>query len=176
MMSEWIELQDPRNGGCRPCCALPHGKISIGASIIATLAWIFGMIGLNSCHFLKPKGSGFLYCHPPEATQSPYGSCGDCHCINGEKSCPSDPKEIPLTNVNDDWLRQLKSMEATNPIKMICNPYNTTGAIEKGTCTDPPQDEYQLSLWENAACGRIVDDLLGVRVQNPSVKLYSGSI
>jgi len=111
------------------------------------------MVGLNSCHFLKPKGEGFLYCHPPEEPKPAYGSCGDCHCINGETPCPTDPEKIPLTNVDDDWMRQLKNMEAINPYKMKCNPYNTTGAIQTGICTDPPQDEYQLSLWEVAVCG-----------------------
>ena len=56
----------------------------------------------------------------------------------------------------DDWLKQLQRMEATNPYLMKCNPYNTTGAIQKGTCTEPEQVEYQLDLWETAACGRLI--------------------
>ena len=156
-MTEWMELDDPQQGGCRPCCSLPHGKMSPCASHIATLAWIFSMVGINSCHFLKPNDPGFLYCHPPPEPKSAYGSCGDCHCINGDKPCPSDPNEIPLTNVPDDWLKQLKRMEATNPIQMVCNPYNTTDAIQKGTCTNPPQNEAQLNLWETAACGITYD-------------------
>lgn len=36
---------------------------------------------------------------------------------------------------------------------MVCNPYNTTDAIQKGTCTAPNQVERQLELWEVAACG-----------------------
>ena len=115
------------------------------------------MVGINSCHFLKPNDPGFLYCHPPPEPKSAYGSCGDCHCINGDKPCPSDPNEIPLTNVPDDWLKQLKRMEATNPYQMVCNPYNTTDAIQKGTCTNPPQNEAQLNLWETAACGITYD-------------------
>ena len=153
MSEEWIELEDARQGGCRPCCTAPHGKISIFASLLATLGWIFAMVGVNSCHFLRPNSPGFLYCHPPPEPKAQYGSCGDCHCINGDKPCPTDPKAIPLTSVSDDWLLQLKNLKATNPIQMVCNPYNTSGAIQKGTCTDPPQEEAQLELWETAACG-----------------------
>lgn len=156
-MTEWIELDDPKQGGCRPCCTAPHGKISIGASFFSTLAWIFAMVGVNSCHFLRPIDPGFLYCHPPTEPKPAYGSCGDCHCINGDKPCPTDPKKIPLTNVPDDWLRQLKRMKATNPYEMKCNPYNTTGALQKGTCTEPAQVEEQLELWEVAACGILYD-------------------
>ena len=72
---------------------------------------------------------------------------------SGEEPCPSDPEKIPLTEADDDWLRQLKAMDAINPYQMVCNPYNTTGAIQTGTCTDPPQIEYQLELWETAVCG-----------------------
>jgi hypothetical protein len=158
-MAEWTEIDDPQNGGCRPCCTVPHGKVSICASIIATLACLFGLIGVNSCEFLKPNHPGFLYCHPAPEPAPAYGSCGDCHCINGEQPCPSDPEEIPLTSVDDDWLRQLYAMEATNPYAMICNPYNTTNAIQNGTCTDPPQQAYQLELWEIAVCGKFVDNL-----------------
>ena len=125
------------------------------ASIAATLAWIFGLIGLNSCEFLSPNGTGYLYCHPPPEPKAQYGSCGDCHCINGEKPCPSNSDEIPLTSVGDDIIRQLKQMDVTEGgYEMICNPYNTTGAIQKGTCTSPNQVEYQLELWETAACGK----------------------
>ncbi|KAL9181832.1 hypothetical protein ACHAXT_012175 [Thalassiosira profunda] len=75
-MTEWIELDDPKQGGCTPCCAKPHGWVSLGASIAATLAWIFGLIGLNSCEFLSPNGDGYLYCHPPAEPKAQYGSCG----------------------------------------------------------------------------------------------------
>ena len=135
------------------------------------------MIGLNSCHFLRPTDPGYLYCHPPAKAKEPYGSCGDCHCINGDKPCPSDKKKIPLTNVPDDWLQQLKNMDATNPYEMICNPYNTKNAIKEGLCTgeysfsykllplmfailtdatEPKQLEEQLDLWETAACGQFL--------------------
>ena len=110
---------------------------------------------MNSCEFLSPNGDGYLYCHPPAEPKAQYGSCGDCHCINGDEPCPSDPDEIPLTSVGDDMLRQLKQMDVTEGgYEMICNPYNTTGAIQKGTCTSPAQVEYQLELWETAACGK----------------------
>ena len=84
-----------------------------GASIIATLAWIFSMVGINSCEFLSPNSPGFLYCHPPPEPKKQYGSCGDCHCINGDKPCPTDPKEIPLTNVPDEV--------STRAMQLICD-------------------------------------------------------
>lgn len=55
--------------------------------------------------------------------------------------------------MSDDWLQQLKGMDASNPYVMICNPYNTTDAVKKGSCTSPEQVEGQLDLWETAACG-----------------------
>ena len=114
---------------------------------------------MNSCEFLSPNGTGYLYCHPPPEPKAQYGSCGDCHCINGEKPCPTDPDAIPLTSVPDEFIRQLKQMDVTEGgYEMICNPYNTTGAIQKGTCTSPNQVEYQLELWETAACGKCGGD------------------
>ena len=154
---KWMELEDPQNGGCRPCCSVPHGKVSCGAAIVSTLAWIFGLVGINSCHFLKPNEPGFLYCHPPPEPKAQYGSCGDCHCINGDKPCPSDKAAIPLTSVPDYWIQQLKAMDATNPYQMVCNPYNTTGATKEGFCTSPAQNAAQLDLWETAACGLTYD-------------------
>lgn len=89
-------------GGCRQCFSLPHGINSVVAYVIATIAWVFTIVSLNNCHFLT---SHYLYCHPaPEAAQK-FGTCGDCHCINLNETCPT---EVPLTDMSDDWLKQLK--------------------------------------------------------------------
>ena len=130
--------------------SFPHGGFSLATAIIASIAWIFSTVALQNCNFVTP--TDYLYCYQPPPAPPKYGTCGDCHCINGENPCPSDPGEIPLVDVPDPWLKQLESMEALNPYKMTCNPYNTTGGFE-GNCTDPPQLEYQLELWETAACG-----------------------
>ncbi len=66
---------------------------------------------------------------------------------------------MPLTEVSDDWLKQLQSMDATNPINMTCNPYNTTDYLN---CSSPPMKEYQVEIWETAVCGHVYDmDSLG---------------
>ena len=112
------------------------------------------MAAVNNCHFVLPQD--YLYCHPAPEPAPKYGTCGDCHCINLDKPCPSNPDEIPIIDVPNDWLQQLENMEAINPYVMTCNPYNTTGGWE-GNCTNPPQEQYQLELWETAACGIIYD-------------------
>lgn len=139
---------------CRRCSSFPHGKYTLLTAIFATVAWMLGMAAVNNCHFLLPQQH--LYCHPPPEQPPKYGTCGDCHCINGDKPCPSNPDEIPLVDVPDDWLKQLQNMDAINPHLMTCNPYNTTSGWT-GNCTNPPQEEYQLELWETAACGITYD-------------------
>lgn len=120
--------EGPR-GGCRQCCSFPHGKNALIASIIGTIAAIFSILAVNNCHFLK---SNYLYCHPPPPKAAPFGTCGDCHCINGDDPCPSDPDEIPLMDMSDDWLKQLKSMTPLNPYTMVCNPYQTNNQVSRG--------------------------------------------
>ena len=125
-------------------------------AVFASIAWFFTLIALNNCEFLVPQN--YLFCRDAPEAAAKYGTCGDCHCIpNGlDEPCPSDPAGIPLIEVPNDWLKQLEAMEAKNPYKMTCNPYNTTGGFE-GNCTEPPQELYQLELWETAACGLIYD-------------------
>lgn len=120
-----------RDGGRQQVCAAEECVYSVRLLLLLSnqLSNPFSATSLPSycsCHFLRPNDPGFLYCHPPPERKPTYGSCGDCHCINRDKPCPSDPKDIPLTNVPDDWLKQLKQMDATNPYEMVCNPYNTT--------------------------------------------------
>ena len=58
--------------------------------------------------------------------------------------------------VSNELLRQYKSLNLTNPMEMVCNPYNTTGAQVSASslgCTDPPQNQTLIDLWESAACG-----------------------
>lgn len=106
---------------------------------------------VTDCRFLTPN---YLYCHPPPPKKAKFGSCGNCHCINGDKPCPSDPDKIPFTQVSNDWLQQYKNMDAINPILMTCNPYNTTNYLQ---CTNPPLQESQIELWETAVCGHVYD-------------------
>lgn len=143
-----LELTD---SGCRPCCSLPHGLTALLASLMATLAWIFSFITITNCHFLTPN---YLYCHPPPEPAQKFGTCGDCHCINGDKPCPADPSQMPLKEVSNDWLKQLQAMDTTNPINMTCNPYNTTNYLN---CSSPPMKEEEVKLWETAVCGHIYD-------------------
>ncbi|CAB9526387.1 expressed unknown protein [Seminavis robusta] len=143
--------KDMSDSGCRPCCSMPHGYNSVLAATLATLAWLLSFVSVTNCHFLTPD---YLYCHPPPTPDPKFGSCGDCHCINLDKPCPNGPGEVPLTQVPDDWLKQLKAMETTNPYEMKCNPYNTTEYLN---CTDPPLVERQIELWETAVCGHLYD-------------------
>ena len=170
------DVDDYSDGGCRPCwcvclllvvivwnmctgltlycfhSSMPQGLKAILTAIVATIAWGFSLSAVGGCHFLTPN---YLYCHPPPEPELTYGTCGDCHCIldsgDPDQECPSDLKEIPLidSDVNDDWLRQLKDLNVTNPYKMVCNPYNSTDK----KCTDPPQLDRQIDLWETAVCG-----------------------
>ena len=79
--------------------------MGLTACIVATMALVLSMVAINDCHYLQ---SNYVYCHPALEAKSPFGSCGDCHCINLDKPCPTNPEEIPLTDMSDDWLRQLK--------------------------------------------------------------------
>lgn len=85
--------------------SLPHGKYALAACVIELIAWIFSILSVNDCHFLS---SHYMYCHPPPEKAATFGTCGDCHCINLNETCPSDPAEIPLMDMSDEWLRQLK--------------------------------------------------------------------
>ena len=131
----------------------PHGMRGVLTAICGTIAWIFTAMTTNSCDYLTVN---FLYCHQAPPPAPAYGTCGDCHCIAGDDLCPTDPAEIPPTEFSAELLEQLKIQQPTNPFKMLCNPYNHTGScgfMHCGECTDPPQDQAQVDLWETAVCG-----------------------
>uniref|UniRef100_A0A7R9W9P1 Uncharacterized protein n=1 Tax=Pseudictyota dubia TaxID=2749911 RepID=A0A7R9W9P1_9STRA len=136
--------------GCRPCCSAPYGANSVATAAVATVAWALALTTLNSCHYLNAH---FTYCHPPEAQAAAYGTCGDCHCINLDKPCPSGEANVPRTDYPKNFTAQLNAMKPTNQMQMACNPYNATDKGNRTSCTEPPQDLYQVELWETAVCG-----------------------
>jgi len=123
---------------CRPCCTLPHGPWSAATAAVATVAWIFTLASMFSCHYMKIE---FTWCSQPQPL---YGTCGDCHCTRGDEPCPTGADK-PTTTFYEESTEQWKELTLTNPYQIDCNPYKNS------TCDTVPPVELT-ELWEDAVC------------------------
>jgi hypothetical protein len=76
----------------------------------------------------------------------PVASCGGCHCITGNGTCPTT--RVPRTNFSDEEIDTWSSFDIMNPYRLGCNPYGNADDCQ----TIPAQDDNLLSNGNEAVC------------------------